>query len=104
MYKAALNTYGATTQAVVAIEEMSEVQKELCKAMRGRLSLMHLAEEVADAMIVLEEICDIFEIGDEVSRFMDEKVLRLKADIQKDHQTEADLLHHRLSVLGSAIL
>lgn len=33
----ALGTYGSVLQIVVTMEEMSELQKELCKDLRGRV-------------------------------------------------------------------
>ena len=44
----ALGTYGSVLQIVVTMEEMSELQKELCKNLRGRGSIEHIAEEIAD--------------------------------------------------------
>lgn len=35
----ALDTYGSSMQIVVMMEEMSELQKELCKNLRGRGSI-----------------------------------------------------------------
>lgn len=35
----ALGTYGSVLQIVVTMEEMSELQKELCKNLRGRGSI-----------------------------------------------------------------
>lgn len=34
----ALDTYGSALQIVVMMEEMSELQKELCKYLRGKYS------------------------------------------------------------------
>ena len=47
----ALKLYGVRAQTVVAIEELSELQKELCKAFRGYLNFDHLAEEIADVKL-----------------------------------------------------
>ena len=35
-------------RSFVTMEEMSELQKELCKNLRGRGSIEHIAEEIAD--------------------------------------------------------
>lgn len=83
VYTDALKTFGATAQLVVALEEMSEVQKEICKALRGDCNTLHLAEEVADATIMLEQVRQIFGINDEVCRAMDEKVARLHQRIEE---------------------
>ena len=83
VYAMALDKFGAEMQLVVAIEEMSEVQKEICKAIRGEVNLMHLAEEVADTTIMLEQIRLMFGINGEVCAVMDAKVERLRQKIEQ---------------------
>lgn len=83
VYTDALETFGATAQLVVALEEMSEVQKEICKTLRGNGSILHLAEEVADATIMLEQVRQIFGINEEVCKAMDGKVARLQQRIEE---------------------
>ena len=77
VYKRAIEHNGAQLQAVVALEELSEAQKEICKFLRGNGDAEHLAEEVADATIMLEQIRVIFNINEPVCSWMDRKVLRL---------------------------
>lgn len=76
-YTNALVNYGEKSQMIVALEELSECQKEICKLLRGNGNLEHLAEEVADATIMLEQLRLFFLINDLVSQKMDEKVIRL---------------------------
>ena len=83
VYAMALDKFGADKQLVVAIEEMSEVQKEICKTIRGEVDLMHLAEEVADATIMLEQLRLMFGINGEVCTVMDSKVERLRQIIEQ---------------------
>lgn len=83
VYAEAIATFGAEAQMVVAMEEMSELQKEICKVLRGGGNVMHLAEEVADATIMLEQIRLIFDINDEVCDMMDAKVERLQQRIRE---------------------
>lgn len=78
VYDRALAKNGAQLQSVVALEELSEAQKEICKCLRGCGNVDHLAEEVADATIMLEQIRMIYGIGDSVRRYMDAKVQRLE--------------------------
>ncbi|MCI6999247.1 MAG: hypothetical protein MR888_01930 [Clostridiales bacterium] len=68
VYKEALWIFGQETQLVVALEELSEIQKEICKALRGFVHPAQLAEEVADATIMLEQLRYIF-------RYMDDMVV-----------------------------
>lgn len=76
-YTNAFISYGERNQLIVAIEELSECQKELCKILRGNGNMDHLAEEIADATICLEQMRFIFGLNDLVCQKMDEKVLRL---------------------------
>jgi hypothetical protein len=82
-YTNALLAYGETKQCIVAIEELSECAKELCKVLRGKGNPEHLAEEVADATICLEQIRLFFGINDKVCQYMDEKVQRLDERMRK---------------------
>ena len=77
VYEKAISQNGAQLQMVVAVEELSEAQKEICKFLRGGGSIEHLAEEIADAAIMLEQLRYIFGIYESVSSYMDAKVQRL---------------------------
>lgn len=77
VYETALLIHGRSNQLVVALEELSECQKEICKAMRGKTDLDHLAEEIADATIMLEQVRQIYGLNNLVCQKMDEKIKRL---------------------------
>lgn len=81
VYNHALAVFGPGAQLIVALEELSEAQKEICKALRGKCDRAHLAEEVADATIMLEQVRQIFAIDHEVCAAMDEKITRLRCRI-----------------------
>lgn len=83
LYDAALGKWGAKMQATVAIEEMSEVIKEITKMLRGKLDREHMAEEIADARIMLEQVCSMLNINDSVDSWMDYKVAALKRKVSK---------------------
>ena len=74
VYTQALFIYGHRAQMVVAIEKLSEVQKELCKVMRDKGDLEHLAEEIADATIMLEQMRYFLGLDEKVCMYMDEKL------------------------------
>lgn len=78
IYEEALIRYGSHNQLVVAIEEMSELQKEICKYFRHEGKEQDLIEEVADACIMLEQIIFIFGFDEDVKKVMEEKLQRLK--------------------------
>ena len=61
-YKKAIDTYGKDKQLDVAIEEMSELTKEICKFKRGQDNHKQIVEEIADVEIMLQQlkmICDV---------------------------------------------
>lgn len=82
VYSDALDVFGGDTQLIVAVEELSECQKEICKVLRGDGDLEHLAEEVADVTIMLEQVRIMFDINDATCRHMDAKIERLKKRIE----------------------
>lgn len=62
VYKKALETWGQEAQITMVFEEMSELQKELCKALRGNKVTGNIAEEIADVEIMLEQMKLLFGI------------------------------------------
>lgn len=95
IYRAAIEVFGGDLQVAVAIEEMAELTKELCKAQRvtfaGRGGLGdgmidnhdEIAEEIADVQIVLEELMLLFGIPSEVQKARKRKLERLEMRIEK---------------------
>lgn len=83
VYEKALAKWGEKLQATVAIEEMSEVIKEITKMQRGELNREHMAEEIADARIMMEQMCQMLNINDSVESWMDYKVAALKRKVEK---------------------
>lgn len=83
IYDEALSTFGTNAQLAKAMEELTEVQLEICRMVTGRGNVLHLAEEVADATIMLEQVRRIFDINALVCDTMDAKVLRLRQRIEK---------------------
>lgn len=74
----AIKTYGKDMQLNVAIEEFSELIKEICKNKRGRENIESITEEMADCYIMLEQLLLIFGIeNDEINRVIGAKLDRL---------------------------
>ncbi len=99
VYDQALETFGRENQLIVALEELSECQKEICKALREQHDLTNLAEEVADATIVLEQVRRIFGIDNVKDWWINRKVERLqhriyaaKAPMAWEDKTESGIL------------
>ena len=75
----AIETYGKDMQLTVAVEEFSELIKEICKSKRGRDNRNNIIEEIADCYIMLEQLGIIFGIEDtEINQVIDEKLTRLE--------------------------
>lgn len=83
IYRAALETFGARAQVLMAIEEMSELTKELCKNDRGRENATHIAEEIADVEIMLGQIKILFDCMGTVDKFRWYKLSRLARRIEE---------------------
>lgn len=83
VYSAALETWGEQAQLLKAVEEMSELTKELCKLSLGETTLDKLADEIADVTIMLEQLRLIFGVNGLVCSHMDAKVMRLGRRIAK---------------------
>lgn len=74
----AIETYGRNVQTIVAIEELSELQKELTKYLRSNGDKQHLEEEIADVEIMLEQIKIMYNASDTaIENFHNSKMIRL---------------------------
>jgi NTP pyrophosphatase (non-canonical NTP hydrolase) len=75
----AIETYGKDMQLTVAVEEFSELIKEICKNKRGRDNIDSIIEEMADCYIMLSQLGIIFGIAEnELNDKVDEKLARLQ--------------------------
>ena len=80
----ALKTYGAEAQIRMTFEEMAELQKELCKNSRGDENIPHIAEEIADCLIMLEQMQILFCCKAQVDDFIAAKLKRLEQRMDKE--------------------
>ena len=90
VFRLALFTYGAEAQTLVAFEEMAELEKELCKHARGRDNRDAIAEEIADVLIMLEQMMLLHDCKDAVADFRRRKIERL-AERLKEEKDEKDI-------------
>lgn len=74
----AIDRYGTESQLMMVLEEMSELQKEICKWFRGKRYPDAIADEVADVEIMLEQVKIIFDLHGEVNERIDRKIERLR--------------------------
>lgn len=77
-YKKLREQNGDSAQLVVAIEELSELIKEITKCLRNKGNIDHLAEEVADVEIMVEQVKLIFNVQDKVEAARQIKLQRLE--------------------------
>ena len=63
LYKELIAKYGIL-QLAVAVEELSELQKEICKSLRDKTNIDNIIEEMADVTIMLEQLKMYFKISD----------------------------------------
>lgn len=83
-YKKLIEKFGAKSQIIVAIEELSELQKELCKYLRDKTNIRNISEEMADVEIMLEQLKLIFENETPVSIEKNYKLARTYERYLKD--------------------
>jgi NTP pyrophosphatase (non-canonical NTP hydrolase) len=76
----AIRLFGQQKQRIVAIEEMSELQKALCKFERKQTNenINSIAEEIADVEIMIKQLKIMFGIDDQVEEIKDYKIKRLE--------------------------
>jgi hypothetical protein len=84
VYTNALIRYGDEKQMIKCLEELAECQQAVCKVLWGGENFDHLAEEIADATIMLEQMRLMFNINDDVCRYMDAKVKRLEENLRRE--------------------
>lgn len=77
-----ISKYGTEHQVTVAIEELSELQKELCKFIRKSGNLCNIAEEIADVQLMLWQMQTVFDVRqEEVERRVKYKIDRTISEI-----------------------
>ncbi len=89
--RAALETFGKSSQVQVAIEEMSELTKELCKNGRGQENTTHIAEEIADVEIMLQQMVILYGCAESVETFRRYKLERLAERIKEAKHGTTDI-------------
>lgn len=78
----AIDSYGAQSQTLMVMEEMAELQKELCKHARGKDNRLSIAEEIADVQIMLEQMAILHNCETEVKAHRTQKLDRLKKRLE----------------------
>lgn len=85
IFDKAIDRYGITAQITMVFEEMSELQKELCKHLRGRNNFGNIAEEIADVEIMLAQMKSYFGCAGLVESWKRTKIKRLAERLEKEN-------------------
>ena len=106
-YEKAIATYGKESQLRMCIEEMAELQKEICKYLRGSNNLAHVAEETADVEIMITQLKMMLNINLEVLDIKAKKLERLEDRIKsaepKQKAEDPHAAHDAESKAGSKL-
>ena len=90
LYGLALDTYGPDAQTLMVFEEMAELQKELCKNARGQDNRRHIAEEIADVRIMLDQMAVLHDCEILADGFKRRKLDRLEERLREDRDHGED--------------
>ena len=95
-YEKFLDAWGQEAQERMAIEEMSELTKELCKKIRLirddfaektderlKLTIQHVKEEIADVLNMTEQL-EIYYGIEEIEKIREEKMIRTLKSLDKE--------------------
>ena len=78
-------------QLIVAIEELSELQKELTKYIRGKSDREHLIEEIADVQLMIDELKEYFNISQiSIYRMKRKKIIRTQKRLLDNEEAEEE--------------
>lgn len=81
----ALHGFGAENQRVKCVEEMSELIKELCKDAYGEGKAFHIAEEIADVEVMLDQMKILYDCESTVDNFKELKLRQLAKRVNIDY-------------------
>lgn len=82
LYREVLSSWGISDQMNMAIEECSELTNAICKLRRGRITEKEVITEIADVMIMCEQLSVYF--GEScVNAEREYKITRLKKRLKE---------------------
>lgn len=84
-----INHYGHESQKAMLFEEMAELQKEVCKELRGKGDIQHIAEELADVYIMIQQMQLIYGITDEKIEQVVQKKIERTLDVIEGECSES---------------
>lgn len=73
------------TSMIIAMEECSELQKEISKMIRNKGNIIELTEEIADVIISIEFIKSKYEILDtDIEYWLEKKLSRIRRKLDNN--------------------
>ena len=83
--KNSIEHYGVDVQSTVCMEECAELIQAISKEKRGKHDYKHLAEEIADVLICISMLQDMYEIdGSDIQLWIDLKQKRIVERMKQD--------------------
>ena len=83
--KDSIKHYGVDAQSTVCMEECAELIQAISKEKRGKHDYKHLAEEIADVLICISMLQDMYEIdGSDIQLWIDLKQKRIVERMKQD--------------------
>ena len=96
--KKSIEHYGKDVQSTVCMEECAELIQAISKEKRGKSDKDHLSEEIADVLICIEMLKQIYNITDDeiypwVINKQQRTIKRIKKDVQST-KTNAEIIRN----------
>ena len=83
--KDSIKHYGVDAQSTVCMEECAELIQAISKEKRGKHDYKHLAEEIADVLICISMLQDMYEIdSSDIQLWIDLKQKRIVERMKQD--------------------
>lgn len=80
-----VDNYGEEIQATVCMEECSELIQAISKAKRGKIDLDNMIEEIADVLICIEMLKQMYMISDDkINKWIEKKQAREAERMEKN--------------------
>lgn len=77
--------YGAEIQSTVCMEECAELIQAISKAKRGKINRDNMIEEIADVLICIEMLKQMYMISDEkINKWIEKKQAREAERMEKN--------------------
>lgn len=78
-----IEVYGVENQSTVCMEEFAELIQAVSKAKRGKLDENNMTEEIADVLICVETLKQLYNISDEyIGKWISYKQKRVKYGLE----------------------